>query len=1296
MVLRTLYRTLKQGGSNPNLVILPNQTHKSHTMKMQSQTYRALAAGLCLAASLLPTPAADKTWDGGGDQVSWNASPANWVGDVAPVANDSLFFAGGAGLSPNNDFAANTVFNGITFNSGAGAFTLNGAEINLGAGAGITNNSSADQAFSLNVNGVGSGRWYNAATGKLLFTGVLKQAINKVGGQTMRMQGSTGNSSVSLNAFEGTIELANSAGNSANSSVYISTNGTVRIVGAGTFTDQIHFNQRLVMNGGKFQMQHVDSVNTTRLEEIAALSGTNLDSVVECGLAAATNRLDIGGGNNHRGIYSGTIRDGAAGQMAFRVYRANNYEQLNGTNTYSGVTLVDNTQNAGAARLIVNGAHIGGGDYTVNGHNTDGTRLAYLHGSGIISASVINLNLNSLLSPGGSLSVDLSDAATFADSTAILTISNAVNLNTASSSFEVQISGTTPGSAHDQLAIAGSGSFSNNNANLKLVLGYTPQSGDKFTIVSVPGTDPTRNVGVFASLNGVATDLSQGATFIEPSSGQNMQISYRAEGTTFDMGAGNGNDIMLRVVSSPGTNLTWRGDVNNLWDVTTTANWRNAGGTAITFTNGDNVTFNDTGSNSAPVDLVGDLSPGNIVVNATNNYIFATSGTGKLTGTVVLTKTNTGTLTILTDNLNAGSTLVRQGTLRVGTNGTSGLLGGALDIRTNASVVFDRSDTYTNSGTITGGGMLINNSTNGTLILTANNTFTGPVVANAGTLQFGDGSGVTGGVAGRVTNNATVAYVYNNQTVINNSLSGTGRVNLINTTTAGRKFIFGAGPSTVTNTAFSGFIDVGPYVCLNTPDLSNGTNHLGIGSTVYVEDTGSVYLDRAGYYLTTFYLQGAGNGAGSAGTPVTLEIEGSASPTITTIAGDVNVLSSATIGGFIGTSRISGRLVDTNGASTMTFANGRGPGSGINLQLGSLSGPNHWADTIIDPDLSGGAFTVTAMTPSAISTNGLTLGAHGNFALNGNNHTVAKLQSTAPGGTILNNHASVTAVLTVGADDSSTGFDGVFGNGAAAPLGVAKVGAGTLTLSGSSSNTGPVTVNGGTILLIGEGSFSNATEITIGSGAVLDVTARTDGSLNLNSGQTLKGNGDLNGGLVALAGSTINPGASIGTLTVTNATLNGNLLMEVNRGASPNCDQFVVTGTRVIGGSLTVTNIGAALQANDTFQLFPTGVTGFTFVPQTYDIANAKMYTWQNDLSTLGSVKVLTVSAIPQPTLGTALTGNTLTFSWTGPFKLQAQTNSLSVGVSSNWSAYPGGGTSPVSVMIDPTKPTVFYRLSLQ
>jgi hypothetical protein len=66
-----------------------------------------------------------------------------------------------------------------------------------------------------------------------------------------------------------------------------------------------------------------------------------------------------------------------------------------------------------------------------------------------------------------------------------------------------------------------------------------------------------------------------------------------------------------------------------------------------------------------------------------------------------------------------------------------------------------------------------------------------------------------------------------------------------------------------------------------------------------------------------------------------------------------------------------------------------------------------------------------------------------------------------------------------------------------------------------------------------------------------------------------------------------------------------------------------------------------------------------------------------------------------RPLLGISQLADVLTLSWAGTgFKLQAQTNALDIGISSNWGDYPGGGTSPVNVTINPANSAVFFRLT--
>jgi hypothetical protein len=110
----------------------------------------------------------------------------------------------------------------------------------------------------------------------------------------------------------------------------------------------------------------------------------------------------------------------------------------------------------------------------------------------------------------------------------------------------------------------------------------------------------------------------------------------------------------------------------------------------------------------------------------------------------------------------------------------------------------------------------------------------------------------------------------------------------------------------------------------------------------------------------------------------------------------------------------------------------------------------------------------------------------------------------------------------------------------------------------------------------------------------------------------------------------------------------------------------------------------------------PTGMANatITIVPATPGVS----LTWDTtQFATDGSIKVAGGGG-SAPTLGVSQTGSTLTFSWTGAFKLQSQTNSLGVGLSTNagsWFDYPDA-SNPVNVDINPANPTVFFRLKNQ
>ena len=114
-------------------------------MNMKTTT-KLLLTAIAFIAILSPrlASAGTLTWNGGGGGITWTLA-GNW-GGTAPVANDSLVFAGSTRLGPNNNYAIGTQFNGLTFAAGAGAFTLAGNSVNLGGN--ITNSSSNVQTLN--------------------------------------------------------------------------------------------------------------------------------------------------------------------------------------------------------------------------------------------------------------------------------------------------------------------------------------------------------------------------------------------------------------------------------------------------------------------------------------------------------------------------------------------------------------------------------------------------------------------------------------------------------------------------------------------------------------------------------------------------------------------------------------------------------------------------------------------------------------------------------------------------------------------------------------------------------------------------------------------------------------------------------------------------------------------------------------------------------------------------------------------------------------------------------------------
>jgi fibronectin-binding autotransporter adhesin len=253
---------------------------------------------------------------------------------------------------------------------------------------------------------------------------------------------------------------------------------------------------------------------------------------------------------------------------------------------------------------------------------------------------------------------------------------------------------------------------------------------------------------------------------------------------------------------------------------------------------------------------------------------------------------------------------------------------------------------------------------------------------------------------------------------------------------------------------------------------------------------------------------------------------------------------------------------------------------------------------------------------------------------------------------------------------------------------------GSVTLAGVNTYTGPTIVTGGTLTLASGAQLSGSTSIIASTNGVIDVSAVSPWTLG--AGQKLGGSGAVNGSVVA--NGPVAPGDSIGTLTINgDLTLAGNLLIKVDKSLAQPNDSITVSGilNNTGGGSVVVTNSGTALAVGDKFTLFNQPVANGGALTVTGGNA-----TWANNLAVDGSISVLSVGS-PVNSNPTPVTfsydGSKVNLTWpsdhTG-WRLEAQTNSLAAGLSTNWFTVPGSTSSnAISIPVSAGNPCVFFRL---
>lgn len=280
--------------------------------------------------------------------------------------------------------------------------------------------------------------------------------------------------------------------------------------------------------------------------------------------------------------------------------------------------------------------------------------------------------------------------------------------------------------------------------------------------------------------------------------------------------------------------------------------------------------------------------------------------------------------------------------------------------------------------------------------------------------------------------------------------------------------------------------------------------------------------------------------------------------------------------------------------------------------------------------------------------------------------------STGPlvfnGGTLqyaAGNTADISSLVTTfqagGATIDTGGNNVVYSRPLASGSGGAftKTGAGSLTLSGTNTFTGPVTVELGVLDLSSNTALPDTSSITVDNGAVFSADGLLGGTatnflLGASTAQTLAGTGTVDGEIVDSASGVISPAGSgtDGTMAFGNdlAVSGGTLVMDVS---SSSHDLITVVSNLVLTSGTLQLNVTGTLTPGTTYPLI---TYGGSLISGAGSSANLTI----TGFSQQGAVATLSETA-GQINL-VIQTANNFVEYWTG-----SASSSWDIGVSDNW-----------------------------
>jgi autotransporter-associated beta strand protein len=724
------------------------------------------------------------------------------------------------------------------------------------------------------------------------------------------------------------------------------------------------------------------------------------------------------------------------------------------------------------------------------------------------------------------------------------------------------------------------------------------------------GTLPIVNTGTIEGGNGqVAINTTGGSVnfnltnsgVIRAGAGQAVAIQMVA-GTTSLLELRAGSLIEGDVIANgASTNDTLRlgGDVDSIFDVSSigaTAQYQNfdhfekTGASTWTLT-GDGTVATPWQVQAGVLQLGDGGASGSILGDVVNNGVLAFNRSNALThagaisGSGAVEQVGAGTTVLTAINSYTGGTSISGGVLQVSSDGNLGNAAGALrfnggalqttadmssaravSLVGNGGFITDAGTTLTLGGLVSGAGSLTK-SGNGTLVLTADNSYTGGTAINGGVLQvssdakLGDAAGALSFSGGSLQTSADIS------TARAVDLLGTGG------------FVTNAGTTLTLNGAITGagsLVKDGNGTLILARDnsyaggttISAGALQIGAGATSGsivgdVLNNGTLIINRSDALTLGGTISGTGsvNQVGTGTTILTADNTNSGGAVVS--AGTLQLGHGGTSGSLTGNVTNNGTLA-FNRSDALAFS-GVIAGNGVLIQSGTgtttLSAAGSNATTL---DIQRGVLELAngaglAVTATSVAT-GASLRNSGVFTGTAGGDTF-KLAGTFIGSAELLDGDDLVQIAD-GANGSQAAFDG-------------GTGVDTLEFTNSTASTLPPTlatnfehlVKGGSGVLTLSGNvaqFSDSITIAAGSAQLANANVLTN-QMSIASGAAVTGMGTLSGSL-GNAG-TLSPGNSPGTIHVggqfTQAST-GTLISEV---LPTGTDLLDVAGSAALAGT---------------------------------------------------------------------------------------------------------------------------------